>query len=89
MFKVTYTRHYHGHPMLIAIVYRLVVPDGTSRLYNRRNAGFVRDLHTIPERKISIGGHYRTIQAETERTGFLQSLTQRIDPRCLPDPAGQ
>ena len=47
MFKMPYSRKYHGHVMFITIFNRILIPDRASRLDNGRDSFFMRDLHTI------------------------------------------
>ena len=82
------TRRYHCQTVLIAILNRVFVADGTTRLNNRRDTRFTRNFDTVGEGKKRIGSHDRTRQIEPERMGFLDSLLQGIDPRGLPHSTG-
>ena len=72
---MTYTGKYHGHVVIVAIVYAQLVFDRSTGLDNSLYTSLVGNLHTIREGEEGVTGHYGSIQVEVERSGLFYSLS--------------
>ena len=88
MFKVTIAGKYHTDTALVAAIDRILVADGSTRLDDGGDAGFVGQFHTIVKWEESIGSQHRSMKVETERVGFLDSLAKSVNPRGLANARG-
>jgi len=67
---------HHGQLILHAIVYRILVTDGTSGLYKGRDASGVGYLYTIIKGEECVGGEHGSFQGELELFGLDDGLPQ-------------
>ena len=88
MFKVAVAGEDHADVVFVAAVDGLLVADGATGLDDGGDAGLVGQFHAVVEGEESVGGQHGTLEVETERTGFLDGLPQRIHPRGLTDARG-
>lgn len=68
--------HYEGQTLLLAILYGVVVANGTSGLDKSRDAGGMTQFHTVIEGEEGVAGHDRSLQVESELAGFFDSLSK-------------
>ena len=74
MLKVTYTCLDHRDTMLIAVRYRKVIPDRTTRLNYSSYTRLVCKFHAIRKREVGIRSHNRTIKVKSKGASLVYSL---------------
>src|ERR1700744_4542616 len=83
MFKVPHPRNHHRQLVLHAIIDRVLVPDGSTRLDKRGDPGGMCYLHTVVKGEESIAGEHGALQVEIKLTGLGYRLAKGIDTARL------
>lgn len=78
MFEVAESGHDHGHAVFVAILYGVVVTDGTAGLYDGIYSRVMGYFHAIRKREERIRCHYGSIEVEIECVSLLNGLTECI-----------
>lgn len=86
MLKMPYTGHYHSHAVFIAIFYRIVVTNRSTRLNYSSHPGLMSYFHAIGKGENASEAITAPCKSKSNERAFY-GLTQSIYPRSLTDTA--
>ena len=80
MFEMAIASEYHTYIEFVTAINRILVANRTSGLHDGGDTGFVGQFHAVVEGEESIGSEHGPMKVETKTMGFLDGLTQCINP---------